>query len=384
MTSPSTDTEVRDEAEMPERDEATERRADPASRSGFSARLARVLARVRRPWLVALVVVLVAAGAVMAWRLTADDLPDGVALEVGDTSVTTDEVDQRIEALQALYGVEVPDDKEGEDTFRRDAAKSMAVQVMLEEEADERGIVVAERDVSDTLRLLIDQRYPDGGRDAFVASLGEMGATEKQVRDEIRSQLLVSQLFDEVVGDVSVSDDELRVAFDDRRDELGTPIRRVIRNIVVADRAGAEQLLRLLRSGTSFDTAASSYSLDESTRDDGGLLGPVAATDLENRYADAAFRAGAGELFGPVRTQHGWNVGRVDRVLRATPARFAAVRGALRETMVAEESVEAWRSWLADVIADHDVIYADDYRPDDPDAVPDIDQADVAPPTRSE
>lgn len=384
MTSTPTDAEVREEAEMPEQAEGTETEDDAADRPAIAVRLGGVVGRARRPWLVALAVVVIAAVAVVTWRLTADDLPDGVAFEVGDTSVTTDEVDQRIEALQALYGVEVPDDKDGEDTFRRDAAKSMAVQVMLEEEADEGGIAVAEKEVSDTLRLLIEQRYPDGDRDAFVASLGEMGATEEQVRDEIRSQLLVSLLFDEVVGDVSVSDVELRAAFDDRRDELGTPIRRVIRNIVVADRASAEQLLRLLRSGSSFDTAASSYSLDESTRDDGGLLGPVAATDLEESYADAAFRAGSGQLFGPVRTQHGWNVGRVDRVLPAKRATFADVRGALRETMVAEESVEAWRSWLADVIADHDVTYADDYRPDDPDAVPDIDQADVAPPTRSE
>ena len=64
----------------------------------------------------------------------------------------------------------------------------------------------------------------------------------------------------------------------------------------------------------------------------------------------------------------------MDQVVDAEPARFARVRAALRETLVAEKSLEAWRDWLTGVIADHDVTYADDYRPDDPDAVPDVDQ----------
>jgi peptidyl-prolyl cis-trans isomerase C len=374
MTSPSTETAVRDDAEKPATDDAGTD-AEVSTPPALSVRLAGLVERVRRPWLIGLVLVIVAGAAVAAWRLTGDELPEGVAFEVGDTSVSTDDVDQRIEALQALYGVEVPDDKDGEDTFRRDAAKSMAVQIMLEAEAEERGIAVAEKDVSDTLQLLIDQRYPQGGKVAFIDALGEMGATEDQVRAEIRSQILVSRLFDEVVGDVTVGDDELRSDFEERRDELGTPVRRVLRNIVVADRATATQVLRQLRSGTPFETAASSYSLDEATRDDGGLLGEVAATDLEGKYADAAFSADTGELFGPVRTQHGWNVGQVDRVVESVPATFARVRTALRQTLVAEKSLETWREWLADVIADHDVTYADRYRPDDPDAVPDIDEA---------
>jgi len=375
MTSTPTEAMASEAAEQPETEGAAQDTGSTGATGPLAVRASALVARVRRPWVIAIALVAVAAVAVTAWRLTADALPDGAAFRIGDTTVTADDVDQRIDALQALYGVAVPDSADGKDTFRRDAAKSMAVQIMLEDEADDRGIAVAEKEVSDTLQVLIDQRYPQGGRDAFISALGEMGATEDQVRGEIRSQLLVSRLFDEVVGDLTVSDDELRSAFDERRDELETPVRRVLRNIVVSDRGSAEQVLRMLRSGTSFEEAASSYSLDESTRDKGGLLGTVSASDLERKYAAAAFRAGAGELFGPIRTRYGWNVGQVDRVVEAKPATFAHVRAALRETVLAEKSLDAWRAWLKDVIADHDVTYADDYRPEDPDAVPDIDEA---------
>lgn len=367
MTSTRTEVTTHDGTEQPD---------EPApSRSALAVRAAALVARARRRWVIGVVVAVVVVVALAMWRLAADELPEGAAFRLGDTTVTAADVDHRIDALHALYGVEAPDSAGGKDTFRGDAAKSMAVQIMLEEEAADRDIAIAEKDVSDTLQVLIDQRYPDGGRDAFVGALGEMGATEDQVRDEIRSQLLVSRLFDQVVDEVTVSDDELRTAFGKRREDLATPVRRVLRNVVVADRSAATTVLRLVRSGTSFDEAASRYSLDEATRDRGGWLGVMAADDLEKGYADAAFGVRAGELFGPVRSRYGWNVGRVDRVVAAKPATFAEVRTALRESLLAEESLKAWRAWLKDVIGDHDVTYADGYRPDDPGAVPDIDEA---------
>lgn len=361
-----------------EEDEAQVGAARPSRRASALGRirgLAGFARRGRRPWFLAGLVVVVAAAALVAWRLHDSGLPDGTALEVGGTSVTVAQVDDRIDTLEALYGVKQPASGAGKSEFPRDVAKSMAVQIMLEDEAADRDIAVGDKEVSDALQMLIDQRYPDGGRRAFLAALGDMGATEDQVREEIRQQLLVSRLFDDVVSDVSVTDDEVRSAFEERKDELGTPVRRVIRNIVVADRASADRVLRLLRSGQSFAGVASTYSLDGATRDRGGLLGPVGVDDLENAYAKAAFTADPGDLFGPVRTSHGWNVGLVERVVPSQPATFGAVEDALRKTLVAEQSLDAWRAWLKGVLEDHDVTYADAYRPADPDAVPDVDEA---------
>ncbi|WP_182378188.1 peptidyl-prolyl cis-trans isomerase [Nocardioides sp. WS12] len=327
--------------------------------------------------LAAVVVVLVLAGSGTWWFLQRDNLPEGAAFQLGDEVVMADDVDRRIDALEALYGVQAPEKKSEKSDFLRDAAKSMAVQLMLQDEAKERGIVIAAKEIDDTLQTLIEQRYPDGGRTAFVAALGELGASEDQVRDEIGDQLLVSRLFDDVAGDVSIDEAELEAAFEDRKDELATPVRRNLRNIVVADRPSAEKVLRRLRAGESFTAVAKATSLDSSTRDKGGDLGALPADNLEDAYAKAAFTAPVGALFGPVQTESGWNVGRVDKELPAAPAKFAELREALRRTVLAEKSLKEWRTWLKDVIADHDVTYADAYLPDDPGAVPDIDQADV-------
>ena len=324
------------------------------------------------------------AGALTWWLVQRDDLPDGAAFRLGEEVVSADDVDRRIDALEALYGIQVPTKETEKSDFLRDAAKSIAVQIMLEEEAADRDIVIAEKQIDETLQDIIQQRYPDGGRPAFIAALGEYGATEDQVRDEIKDQLLVSRLFDEVAGEVTVDEDELKETFADRRDELATPVRRSLRNIVVADEKTALDVRRRLRAGESFATVARALSLDSSTRDAGGDLGAVVEGDLEKAYGRAAFAAPVGGIFGPVRTESGWNVGRVDAQLPAVPAKYAELRGALRQTVLAEKSLQEWRSWLAAVIAEHDVEYSADYRPDEPGAVPDIDQADITAPPEGE
>lgn len=347
--------------------------ADPSS-----GQRRRLLGADRRRVAAVVVVVSLLAGGAAWWLSQRDDLPEGAAFELGEQVVTADDVDRRIDALEALYGVQAPTKGSERSDFLRDAAKSMAVQLMLEQEAEERDIVVAAKDVDSTLQSLITQRYPDGGRAAFVAALGELGATEDQVREEIGDQLLVSRLFDAVAGDVDVTEAELEDEFQRRRDQLATPVRRSLRNIVVADEQAAAAVLRRLRSGQAFAAVARSTSLDSATRRAGGALGEVSADQLEKEYAQAAFGAKVGGLFGPVKTESGWNVGKVERELPARAAVYAELRAPLRETVLAEKSLERWRSWLAGVIKSHDVNYADGFRPKDPDAVPDIDQADVA------
>lgn len=298
------------------------------------------------------------------------DLPEGTAFEIDGDNVSVDQLDSRIDALKALYGVEEPTKKEKLDTFRRDAAKSLAVQLMMEDAAEEKDIVIAEKRIADTLDTLIEQRYPDGNRNAFIEALGDLGASETQVRDEIEQQMMVARLFDDVTKGVSVTPDEVKSAFEEHKSDLATPERREIRNIVVQSKRDAGQVLRALRAGASFPDLARQVSIDGSTRKKGGSLGLVAAEQVDSGYAKQAFATRAGRTFGPVKTKHGWNIGQVERIVPGKPAAFADVKKTLHKTLVAEESMKSWRAWLGDLIDDHEVVYADDYRPDDPDAVP--------------
>lgn len=329
----------------------------PASRRGKTA-LAAVL-----------VLVIGAAAAVLIWvRLSG--LPDGAAFAFDDHVVTRADLDKRGQALEALYGVVAPDEPAKRDAFRRDLAKSVAVSMILDDAAKQRRIVVADKQARDVLDRYVTSQFGDEGRAAFARALGNVGTSERAVLDEIKRQLAVGRLMDQVVGDVSIDEDALRAAFAKRKTELGVPERRAVRNIVVAQRNEAREVLGQLRSGVSFEKVAAARSLDGSTRESGGRLGELSRDELEPAVADAVFGIAPGQLYGPVKGEFGWNVGRVDRVEPPEPARYDDVEKTLKQTLTSEESLRRWREWLAQRIREAGVEYADEFQPADPDAPP--------------
>jgi peptidyl-prolyl cis-trans isomerase C len=343
---------------------------DPAAADGAGVRR-RLRLPVSGGRLVAAVVVvalLVAASGVFWWRATA--LPADAAYRLDGRVVTVDELDQRLVALRALYGVEAPDDPAAADGFRRDLARSVVLSDILDREAADRAIVVADKQVTDTRDRYIEEQFGAGGREAYVQALANVGTSDAAVLDEIRRQLTVGRLMEAVVGRIEISDDELRAAYEERQGRLGTPERRTLRNIVVETEQEARLVVDELRAGTPFEQVAAARSRDASTRESGGLLGELGRAELEGPVGEAAFAVAPGELYGPVQGQFGWNVGRVDAVTPFVPAGFDQVAEGLRQALEVERGIAVWRDWIADRLRDADVDYAEEYRPADPDAPP--------------
>jgi peptidyl-prolyl cis-trans isomerase C len=309
-------------------------------------------------------------GAYYSW--SSSRLPEGVAFRVGDEMVTIDQLEKDMDTLRALYGVQPPEAGERLDRFWRDAAKSQVVTRILDRAASDRHIEIAAKSTRDALSRYIAAQIGTGpaAYDSFVQALGSAGTNEDAVLDELRRQQALNQLFDQVTKGQAVGDVELRRAFEERREELGKPERRRIRNIVVRTKAEADRVLAEVNRGAAFAGVARRSSLDASTREQGGDLGLVSKEELEATYAAEAFGVRPGVVFGPLKNDFGWNVGIVERVLDPVPARFEAAKKVLEDALLVEKATAAWRSWLGAQIRSADVEYADDYRPDDPDALP--------------
>lgn len=316
-------------------------------------------------------VVLVIGAAVLWYVRAADDLPDDAAFQVGDEVVTEAELERRVGVLESLYGIKPPAGSSAEsEDFRRSAAQSIALSKIMDRAADERDIVIADKAASDVLGKIIRTEFPELGRSGYVKTLGNSGVTEDDVIAEIKRQMAIQQLFDEVTEGVSVTDEEVRSAFRERRADLATPEARRISNIVVPNRRQAAAVVRQLRSGAGFPEMVRQYSLDASTRAKGGDLGLVNQEQLERAFGKAAFAARPGETFGPVKSSHGWNVGVVRSVVAGKPATFRKVAADLRKRLQTEEALSQWREFLQEKLNEADVVYADAYRPEDPDQLP--------------
>jgi peptidyl-prolyl cis-trans isomerase C len=324
----------------------------------------------RRARVAALVFTLLSIGAgtaVALDRIAA--VPAGAAFRVGDTVVTEARLGERVNLLGALYGVTPPSEPDRLDQFRRDTAKAVAISEVLDGAARAKGIVIADKTANDRLDQLIETSYPLG-RDAFVRQLGSIGVSQADVVAEVKRQLANTQLLDQVTGDVPTpTDAEVAQAYQQRRAEMVIPERRHLRNIVVAERAQADQVRAQLAGGADFAAVAGQVSLDDSTKGKGGDLGTLTRDQLEAGYADVAFAAAPNSVFGPVQTQHGWNVGRVLEVAAAVPLTEDQVREQLRASLLDQRKQRAWDSWLREELRSAHVRYADAYRPADPLAV---------------
>ncbi|MEO0742591.1 MAG: peptidyl-prolyl cis-trans isomerase [Bacteroidota bacterium] len=108
------------------------------------------------------------------------------------------------------------------------------------------------------------------------------------------------------------------------------------RHILVQEEAGARNLLTELANGATFEDLAAQHSTDTSNKDQGGDLGWFGEGRMVPEFQAAAFAAPVGEVVGPVQTQFGYHLIRVDA--RAT--RDAVVIPLRREVAVDFDGVQ--------------------------------------------
>ena len=365
-----------DEPELPpdQRQSHDDRADDDSAPPPASGRGPSKLAMV----VVALVALLAGVGTALVLGNRGSSCPaKGDALEVEGTRISTAEYQRRIELLRALYDVRPPSEGPQLAAFKGDAAKGMAVAVLVAEDVAQRKLQAADKTVRDGLDRFIAERYPQGGRSQFIEALGNYGVSEDDVLGEFRRLLETRSLFQALTADIKVSEDDVTQAFEQRKDQLAVPDRRHLRHLVVANEADAQKALTRIDGPETFEAVTRDVSLDASTKEKGGDLGPVSQAQLDPAFGGAAFAASPGKTFGPVQTKNGWHVGLVEEVTPGHAVTLAEVHDPLRETLVGEGRLARWRGHLAERIRTADACYAKANRPADPKAAP----ADITPST---
>ncbi|MEN8674055.1 peptidyl-prolyl cis-trans isomerase [Nocardioides sp.] len=371
--------DVKDDTMIEEkvRDEAGPHPASPANETGPDVGPEDRGRRRPTPvvWVAAAVVLALLAGGAFGWSQRG--LPDGAVLQVGDTVVTQDDMRERQATFRALYGIEAPSGGDELAAYRRDAAKSVVVSLVLESAARERGVTVADANIDQTVSAYVTRFFGAGdeGQGAFVDALGSAGASQEDVRLEVGRQLVVARLFQDVTDEVDEpTPEEVRAAFEERRCDLRIPEQRDLRNIVVATRSDAFKVRAGLNQGFAFKDVVARRSIDQASLEVGGRIGRLGRADLEEDYARVAFAAAEGEIYGPVESQYGWNIGQVTKIHPAHAATFEGTRETLAAKLLDERRTAAWRDWLREQLVAADAEYADGYRPEDPTSPPDIEE----------
>lgn len=166
--------------------------------------------------------------------------------------------------------------------------------------------------------------------------------------------------------EVAVSEDELREYYEINSGRYLQDEQRRARHILIpfgddedAAEAQATALAERVRAGEPFADLASQYSADGGTAQQGGDLGLLLHSQMPGALGDAIFAMRQGEVAGPVKSDFGFHVIRLDTVQAGGPLPFEQVRAELEQELRADKAEELWRERereLSDALFDADNI----------------------------
>ncbi len=168
---------------------------------------------------------------------------------------------------------------------------------------------------------------------------------------------------DSVAEGIAVSEEELAQYYAENQDRYLQDEQRRARHILIEfgdDQAAAEAeanaVLARLSAGESFETLAAEVSDDGGTAGDGGNLGTLTKSQLPGELGSAIFSMDEGEVEGPIETEFGFHIVRLDEILERGPLPLDQVRGELLSELREREADERFRDLeraLSDALFDH-------------------------------
>jgi peptidyl-prolyl cis-trans isomerase D len=167
----------------------------------------------------------------------------------------------------------------------------------------------------------------------------------------------------------SVSDADLHGAYEKNRSRLEVPEKRHAHHILVTAKddatalAQAQQVLAEAKAGKDFAQLAKQYSQDPGSAHNGGDLGWADRNSFVAPFADALFGMNVGEIKGPVKTQFGYHIIRLDEIQPGKGKSFEEARPELESQLRRDRATDRFgeiqeqlQSKLAEPGADLDAL----------------------------
>jgi foldase protein PrsA len=311
-----------------------------------------------------------------------NDVPPNAVAKVGDETITQDEFDKWVETAvkgqaQGATAV-VPDppdytkcvaakkkqpvtkgqDKQTDselkkqceteyDTLKREVMQFLIQAQWVQQEADKRDIKVSDKSVQKSLEDQKKQAFPNDK--AYNQFLKTSGMTEADILFRVRIDQLQQKLTQDVTQDAkSVSDADIQEYYDKNKSRFAQPERRDIHTVLTKTEAKANEARAALESGESWKDVAKKYSIDETSKAQGGKLEAVAKGQQDKALEKAVFAAKKGELEGPVKTQFGWNVFEVAKITEASQQSVDQSKDTIKQLLRSQRQQKALDAFIKD------------------------------------
>jgi parvulin-like peptidyl-prolyl isomerase len=299
------------------------------------------------------------------------DVPSNSVAVVGNQTITKAEFDDLVKYAKRSYDAQKrPFPKVGTQEYaqiRDQAVRFLVQRAQFEVKAGDLGVDVSDKDVDARVDQYVKERHK-GDQKKFQAELKAQGLSEDQARDIIRANLVQERIYNKVTADLKVTDKEIQDYYAKNKSQYGTPETRVVRHILVKNKALADQLYGQLRAGGDWKALAKQHSQDPASKNQGGRMTATKGA-LVPEFEQAAFNVGNNGITKPVKTQYGWHVIQaLGPVKKSTTTPLAQVKEAIRQQLTQEKKNKEMQTWVADMRKDLDgeTAYQVGYKPTSP------------------
>jgi foldase protein PrsA len=218
----------------------------------------------------------------------------------------------------------------------------------IEGESADRGVKLSDADVKkdfDKQRLL---SFPDDK--SYLAFLKSSGNGQEDLLYRVKIQSLSGKLRTKVLeGTDKVSAAQISNYYNKNKIRFATPEMRDLRIILTKTEAQAKKAKAAIDGGQNFGAVARKYSIDQATKVDGGELTGVPKGQQEKSLDAATFKAPIGDVRGPVKTQFGYYVFKVQKI---TPSKqqplSTATKASIKQLLVSQRQQTALDSFVKD------------------------------------
>jgi foldase protein PrsA len=271
---------------------------------------------------------------------------------VGDDHISRDTLDRRMAQAKCSYDLQKKTfPKAGSPEFQaiqQQILQNLVQRAEFAQKAPSLGVSVTDAQVETQLKQ-IKKQYFGGSEQRYKAELKRQCVTDAEVRKDVRANVLSDSIYKKVTADAKVSDADVKAYYDSHQSVYTQPESRVVRHILVKDKALADKLYTQLEGGAGFAALAKKYSQDPGSKAQGGEL-TISRGQTVPEFDKVAFGLKTGELSKPVKTQFGWHIIQAEKdTTKSKKTPFAHVKAAIRQQLLQQEQNGALQKWLTGV-----------------------------------
>jgi parvulin-like peptidyl-prolyl isomerase len=274
---------------------------------------------------------------------------EGIVVRVNDRVLTTADIRQRISERSGETGKPVPI------TAYPDLIQEAADELCMLERVAELKLEISNEEVTAAVQQVRESNHiPDDA--AFEQMLKSMGMTMDTLKARLRDTLLIQRLLRRELGDLPLTEEELRQRYQKEKDQFMIGERVHLEHYLLsvsADRSDLEAKLAAARrlvaaaraSGDFLGLVQQEVKAGHGT---GGDLGLVLVADLRPEVRGVVDKLKPGEVADPFVTSNGVQTGRLVKRIPPTVKPFEEVEDELRR----KEMDERYRAHLAAVVTE--------------------------------